>query len=552
MPISDPFSAIRRALRPRRAWHSATMRAALLLAAGMQGVLAASVAPDAPLAPLAPPPGTDTFSHGDFSSTPIYLPASAVGAVVLLLRADPTPAAAGASATRALADALRNDGALVALVDVAALADRKLAKGESCLALNGDLENFSRFLQARYRLPGYQAPILLGGDAPGAAWAYALLATAPADVTFAGAISPDLPADLALPAPLCPTAARPLTTAADTGRTAGATNAVSATTQAPSPGRYALQAVPHLPRPWFAGTGTNTPAMAPLITRLATPLPGGTALDTDRVRHAVRDLAAQHVQTGAPPQAVADLPLIELPAPAARQAQDTLATGAATALATPAPTSMPPPPPTSTLGAAPDVLAIMLSGDGGWAGIDREVAEAINAQGIPVVGFDSLRYFWQARTPDSTTHDLARVIRHYQAQPAWHRSRVLLIGYSQGADVLPFVLNRLEAPLRQQVAAAVLLALGPNAAFEFHVSNWIGRDDSDPPTAPEVARLPPGLATCLYGEDDTDSLCATLARDATRGDATPLRLVALKGDHHFDGAYQALARHILAAVAEPR
>ena len=38
-------------------------------------------------------------------------------------------------------------------------------------------------------------------------------------------------------------------------------------------------------------------------------------------------------------------------------------------------------------------LALMISGDGGWAGIDKQVAEALNKEGVAVVGLNSLQYF---------------------------------------------------------------------------------------------------------------------------------------------------------------
>ena len=64
-------------------------------------------------------------------------------------------------------------------------------------------------------------------------------------------------------------------------------------------------------------------------------------------------------------------------------------------------------------GAGDDRFAIKLSGDGGWAGLDKEVARELTARGVPVVGWDSLRYFRDPRTPDGAARDLDRVIRHY-------------------------------------------------------------------------------------------------------------------------------------------
>ena len=76
-------------------------------------------------------------------------------------------------------------------------------------------------------------------------------------------------------------------------------------------------------------------------------------------------------------------------------------------------------------------------------GLDQDIAAALSAKGIPVVGLDSLRYYWTTRTPEGLAADTDRMIRYYLAH--FGKKRVLLIGYSQGADVLPFAVNRLPA-----------------------------------------------------------------------------------------------------------
>jgi type IV secretory pathway VirJ component len=185
-----------------------------------------------------------------------------------------------------------------------------------------------------------------------------------------------------------------------------------------------------------------------------------------------------------------------------------------------------------------DTFAIMLSGDGGWAGLDKEVAAALSADGIPVVGLDSLRYFWTARTPEGLAADLGRMIDFYVRQLG--KQRVLLVGYSQGADVLPFAVNRLTPAARPHVALTAVMGMSEHALFEFHMSNWISDDNSGPPTLPEVDRIG-GNVLCIYGEDETDSLCPRL-------DSHKVTVVKLKGGHHFDGNYAALARTIMTST----
>jgi type IV secretory pathway VirJ component len=224
------------------------------------------------------------------------------------------------------------------------------------------------------------------------------------------------------------------------------------------------------------------------------------------VEQAWRKLAGHPAALAPPPAQLADLPIVEVPA----------APG----------------------GRAGGPFAVLLSGDGGWAGIDKSLGAAFAAQGIPVAGFDSLRYFWSARTPDGLAADLDRVIRYYAAR--WGRSQVLLVGYSQGADVLPFALNRLPPATRASVRLTALLGPGQKASFEFHVANWLG-PSGDLPIAPEARRLAAEDTLCLYGVDEKDSLCPELA-------PAHARVMPLTGGHHFGGDYDALAARILAAM----
>ena len=44
-------------------------------------------------------------------------------------------------------------------------------------------------------------------------------------------------------------------------------------------------------------------------------------------------------------------------------------------------------------GAVSDTMAVIASGDGGWAGIDRDIAGVLSRKGFDVVGLNSLQYF---------------------------------------------------------------------------------------------------------------------------------------------------------------
>ncbi len=190
--------------------------------------------------------------------------------------------------------------------------------------------------------------------------------------------------------------------------------------------------------------------------------------------------------------------------------------------------------------AAADVrppLAILLTGAGGWARIDSEISAELAANGVPVVGFDTVRYLWKERSPEECARDVARVMERYTR--TWSRQRVVLIGYSLGADILPFIVNRLPDEWRKHVAATVLIGLGDTATFVFHSVDVLpGVLLEGKPLAPELARLDLASVVCLYGAGDRESLCPSLAGKGAH-------VEQLGTGHHLGGHYRTIAQRIL-------
>lgn len=183
-------------------------------------------------------------------------------------------------------------------------------------------------------------------------------------------------------------------------------------------------------------------------------------------------------------------------------------------------------------------LAILYSGDGGWAPLDRGVTDAFVARGTPVVGVDSLRYFWTARTPQSGAEDLEHLARRYMT--AWGRRRLVLLGYSFGAGALPPMIARLPPDLRATISYVALVSPEPAARMQARPEAWpIPPAAWTFPIASAVARLRGLRVACLQGADDPHPGCASLPRGAAT-------VIGLPGGHHYGGRYADLARAILA------
>ena len=451
---------------------------------------------------LTPAAASAVFDYARFGTVYVYRPRGRPRDVVLFASGDSGWDAEAA----ALARRLSERGALVAGIDLRYYRDQLEKAPEACVSPAPDFENLSHYLQSKFGLKRYLQPTLAGYVA-GATLVYATLAEAPEGL-FKGALSIGFCPDLELKKALCKTPALETSPRLDS---AGVLQGVELSPATALPGKWiALQAP------------LDAACPAPVVQKFVTAIPGSENIVPPKASQpaapdakwfaqyeaAYGRLAALHteVKYSALPAALADLPLIIVPAPA---------------------------------GSTGDWFGVFLTGDGGWVALDKGVSAELAKHDIPIVGWDSLKYFWSRRTPDEAAHDLDRVVRHYAA--AWGRSHVLLIGYSQGADTMPFMVNRLPPATHALVGFTTLLGISDNALWEFHLATWFGNPAKGVPTAPELARWTGSPYLCLYGETDGDAACAQL----TGHDGTALKF---PGGHHFGGGYTKIADEILSRL----
>jgi type IV secretory pathway VirJ component len=162
-------------------------------------------------------------------------------------------------------------------------------------------------------------------------------------------------------------------------------------------------------------------------------------------------------------------------------------------------------------------MALLLTGDGGWASGDRALAQTLARGGVAVIGMDSRAYLRAARrTPESAASDAARIVDQYAAR--WHRDRVILVGYSRGADIAPFIVSRWPAEQRNRLALVAMVGLADHVNFEFHWQDLLhdSRRATDLPTRPELERIRGVRMLCIYGEDEPGSLCPSLEPSLAR------------------------------------
>jgi type IV secretory pathway VirJ component len=464
---------------------------ALLLVAFSSMAISAAAAPE-----IQP---SEVFTYERFGEVSVYRPRAEPREVVLFLSGDGGWTLGVLTMTRRLVE----QGALVAGIDNSHyLAELERAK-DKCVSPAVDLENLSHFLQSKLAFKTYMQPTLVGYSS-GATLAYTTLAEAP-DGLFKGLMTLGFCTELGLAKPVC--------------RGAG----VESTPKHDAHGQVeGVELIPSkkLSSSWISLQGELDQVCPAAPARsFIEKVMGAEAVLLPKVGHgfavephwgAQFDAAFAQVTGAASVSAptrqsspVADLPLTVVPA---------------------------------ADGATGPWFAVFLSGDGGWVGLDKGVSHALSKYHIPVVGWDSLKYFWSPRTPDGAAQDLGRVLEYYSQ--VWGKSHALVIGYSQGADTLPFMVNRLSPATRRTVGLTALLGLSSSADFQFHFSNWLHGSTQGLPTGPELERWSGSPYLCLYGAQDTDAVCQKLTG---KGGSS----VKMSGGHHFSGGYEQIATEIL-------
>lgn len=372
--------------------------------------------------------------------------------------------------------ALKADGDVVLAVDFSKYAAKldKPDDDDDCANGVGDIVDAAQTAQRQLGIQTYLPPIVVGSG-EAATFAYAALSAAPPN-TWGGAVGVGFANRLSLRLPICD-AAKPSKTSDGKAYQYGFEKAL--------PGNASLLVAPDL----FSTIDKLADVRGDEV--------DVAQLDSDKlpeqIAHEVDDLASVARPFG-------NLPAIDLPA-----------------------------------NTAPRALAILISGDGGWRDLDKTMGEWLATQGVHVVGLDALHYFWSKRTPEALAKDIAFLI---EAADPNDDLPVMLIGYSFGADTIPFAFPLLPKAVQDRTRLFGLLAPGKTTSFQVTISGWLGIDDSGYTITPAIAALPADRVICVYGEEDDDSACA----DHSLGKTT---IVKTSGGHHFDGNYTAIAERFL-------
>jgi len=452
------------------------------------------------------PNQVDSLFFGAFGKVTIYHPKGIPDSFVLFISGD----GGWNKGVKDIAGNIVSQGAMVAGIDLVHYLKSKKISNSKCYYPAGDFEEMSLTLQKKYHFAQYQKPILVGYSS-GATFAYGMLAQAPAN-TFKGVISFGFCPDIEIDRPLCKGSG--LNSHALKGKQTA----------------WYLEPCVQLTAPFIAFNGQKDLVCNMAATKkYIEAMPGAQLMEIPNVGHGFA-VAKNWV----PQFASAYHKVINEPDYATKvsASNELLRSQAELLLKSDLPLTLIP---TSAKENLP--LAFFISGDGGWTSFDQSICGKLAEKGMPVVGLDAQKYFWNEKQPKQTADDITIAIQHYMQ--LWNRTSFVLLGYSFGACVAPFVANNFSDQLKESLKGVYCFSPDLTGDFEIHISDMLHLQTKDKYNVPEALKQIPTMnPVCIFGEDEDSDLRNSFSVPGTKVEILP-------GTHHYNNDFNAVAEIIL-------
>ena len=181
-------------------------------------------------------------------------------------------------------------------------------------------------------------------------------------------------------------------------------------------------------------------------------------------------------------------------------------------------------------------LVFYISGDGGYTSFSEGVCATINKAGYMVASLNSKSYFDDKKTPRQTTDDF---VNYLNDQFNKRKDRqFILIGYSFGADITPFVVNLFPDSIKKKLISVILLSPSTSTDFETHVWDKLGlKKKRSMDVVAEVNKLGTMKTAIILGNDDDFPINSIKLKNYVHE--------LLPGGHHYEGNTDEVAKTIM-------
>ena len=124
--------------------------------------------------------------------------------------------------------------------------------------------------------------------------------------------------------------------------------------------------------------------------------------------------------------------------------------------------------------------------------------------------------------------------------PRLQKSSFILTGYSFGADVIPFIANRLPTDLKKRLALVAMLSPDDKTDFEVTISSMLDLGSEDTyDVLKEIKKVDYTRKICIFGADEDDE---DMQKSFKNNGA---EVTVLTGGHHYNDNYPLIVSSIL-------
>lgn len=186
---------------------------------------------------------------------------------------------------------------------------------------------------------------------------------------------------------------------------------------------------------------------------------------------------------------------------------------------------------------ASSAFVLFITGDAGFGKFSTDLCDNIHAAGYNVCAINAKAYFWDKKTPEQTSADIAAYLEKQFSQR--DNQQLILAGYSFGADVLPFIVNRLPYNIRKKLISLILISPSTSTDFEIHLSDMLGGNKKrSMDVVAEINKLIIPRTATIFGSDEKDFPVSAVKLERYSNESLP-------GGHHFNGDAPQVAKTVL-------
>jgi type IV secretory pathway VirJ component len=183
-------------------------------------------------------------------------------------------------------------------------------------------------------------------------------------------------------------------------------------------------------------------------------------------------------------------------------------------------------------------IIFYISGDAGFNSFSKGLCTDFHTLGYDVFALNTKTYFWNKKIPEQTSAKIEMYINH-QLQGRKNQ-KVILAGYSFGADVTPFIYNHFTDRLKKKIQHVFIIGPSKTTDFKIHLNEYFGMEPKGSmAVVPEINKINTVPVTLILSNFE---FIHFPYQEITLG--SNYQMKHLKGNHHYSGNTKLLSGYI--------